>query len=103
MQTIPLEIIVLIAGLLASAIGTFVLLLLGIIAYFLRNLLEEQKITRKELTSVLRAQALDEVRITGIQESLLTLHRQVADVMDKITDAIVRLTKLEERHKQAEP
>lgn len=79
-------------------IGAGVLLLLSIIAFFVRNLISEQRKTREEVTEILIQQAEDNAKFKHVQDSLIQLQKSDTALMEKLTDVVERLTRLEEKH-----
>lgn len=80
--------------------GTVILLLLSVIAFFLRSILSEQRQSREEITGLMRTQAVDDERFRSIQDTLVTLQQADTKLMEQLTDALTRLIRLEERSRR---
>lgn len=77
--------------------GGVATILLSVIAFFLRSILAEQRQAREEITGLMRTQAVDDERFRTIQDTLISLQQADTRLMEQLTEAVTRLTRLEER------
>lgn len=74
-------------------VGTLVMV--GIIGFFVRQLIAEHKRTREDIITVLTAQAVEQAKYASLVADIILLRKADEHINAKLTDAIERLIRIE--------
>lgn len=77
-------------------IGTMILV--GIIGFFVRQLIGEHKKTREDIVTVLTSQAVEQEKYSHLFHSVVELQKSHDHTNGRITDLIERLIRIEAHH-----
>lgn len=77
-------------------IGTMAMI--GIIGYFVRQLINEHKRTREDLVAVLTSQAVEHEKYSHLFSAVVELQKSHDHTNTRLTDLIERLIRIETHH-----
>jgi hypothetical protein len=77
-------------------IGTMAMV--GIIGYFVRQLITEHKRTREDLVAVLTSQAVEQEKYARLFDAVVELQKSHGQTNTRITDLLERLIRIEAHH-----